>query len=169
MPLSIDPAGPDERHIIANLLQFYLYDFSEFDDEEGDTDPRGRFPDYPGLDDYWRLPDWHPFLFRVDGQLAGFALVCALARPSSERSWGMAEFFVMRRYRRMGYGRQAAVAIFDQLPGRWEIGELHANTGAIAFWRRVIAEYTTGRYSEIGTDDPSVRGPFQIFRTPGAS
>lgn len=165
MQLSVDPAGPEERATIANLMQLYLYDFSEFDDEGADVDERGRFPEYRYLDDYWRDPDRHPFLIRADGRLAGFALVRRLARPGSEPTWGMAEFFILRRYRRSGLGRRAAIVLFDRLPSRWEVGQIHANTGAIAFWRRVIAEYTAGRYSEVGTDDPAWEGPVQIFRT----
>ena len=165
MRLDVDPGRPDERDIVANLMQFYLYDVSEFDDEGADVDERGRVPDYADLDAYFHRADWHAFLFRVAGTLAGFALVRRLDRPGSEPTWGMAEFFVLRRYRRYGLGRQAAVALFDRFPGRWEVGEIHANTGAIAFWRRVIAEYTAGRYSEVGTDDPTWEGPVQIFRT----
>ena len=165
MRLTVEPATPAERDTLANLLQFYLYDFSEFHDEDADTDDTGRFREYRYLDDYWRDPDRHPFLFRVDGRLAGFALVRRLERPGSEPTWGMAEFFIMRRYRRLGLGRQAAVALFDRFPGRWEVGQVHENTGAIAFWRRVIAEYTAGRYSEVGTDDPNWPGPVQRFRT----
>jgi predicted acetyltransferase len=167
MRLSIEPARVDERDTIASLMQLYLYDFSEFDEEEGEVDASGRFPAYPYLDDYWRDPDRHPFLFRVDGRLAGFALIRRLERPGSEPTWGLAEFFILRRYRRLGLGRQAAITLFDRFPGRWEVGEIHENTAAITFWRRVIAEYTAGRYSEQGTDDPAWRGPVQIFRTPG--
>jgi predicted acetyltransferase len=165
MRLTVDPATPDERDTVANLLQFYLYDFSEFDPEEPDVDAGGRFG-YPDLDDYWREPGRHPFLFRVDGRLAGLALVRRLDRPGREPCWGLVEFFILRHYRRLGLGRQAAISLFDRFPGRWEVGEIHENTGAITFWRRVIAEYTAGRYSEQGTDDPAWRGPIQVFRTP---
>ena len=164
MEMEITPATPGERDILANLMQFYLYDFSEFDDEGGEVTATGLFPAYERLDDYWRDPDRFPFLFRVDGNLAGFALTRRLNRPGSEPTWGMAEFFIMRRYRRLGLGQRAAVALFDRFPGRWEVGQIHANTGAIAFWRRVIAAYTSGRYSERGADDPAWPGPVQIFR-----
>jgi predicted acetyltransferase len=166
MHLVVERATPAERAALANLLQLYLYDFSEFDDAEADVDASGRFQTAIDLEPYFARPDWHPFLFRVDGRLAGFALVRRLDRPGSEPHWSMDEFFILRRYRRRGFGRQAARALFDRFPGRWEVGELAANTGAIAFWRRVIAEYTGGRYSEEGAGDPHGQGPRQIFRTP---
>jgi predicted acetyltransferase len=168
MRITIDPAALDERATLVNLLQLYFYDFSEIiEDDDGEVDGRGRFPDYRYLDAYFDDPDRFPFLFRVDGRLAGCALVRRLAGPGDEPSWSMAEFFVLRRYRRRGVGRAAARDLFDRFPGRWEVGELHANTAAIRFWRRVIGEYTGGRYSEEGADDPATEGPLQIFRSPG--
>jgi predicted acetyltransferase len=170
MRLTVDPATPDEQPALANLLQLYFYDFSEFtDDDESEVDARGRFPDYPYLGAYFDDPDRFPFLIRLDGRLAGCALVRRLAGPGAEPSWSMAEFFVLRRYRRRGVGGVAARALFDRFPGRWEVGELRANTAAIRFWRRVIGDYTGGRYSEEGADDPAAEGPLQIFRTPDRS
>jgi predicted acetyltransferase len=167
MTITVERAVAAERDALANLLQLYLYDFSEFDDEEADVDATGRFQTAIDLDPYFARPDWHPFLFRAGGRLAGFALVHRLNRPGGEPSWGMAEFFVLRRYRRRGLGRRAARDLFDRFPGRWEVGELRANAGAVAFWRRVIDEYTGGRFSEEGADDPASDGPLQVFRAPG--
>ncbi|WP_238996488.1 hypothetical protein [Paenibacillus pinistramenti] len=60
----------------------------------------------------------------------------------------MAEFFVLKRFRRTGVGRTAAYALFDRFPGRWYISQLKTNTPAQAFWRAVVDEYTAGRYQE---------------------
>lgn len=168
MDLSIDRATAAERETLVNLLHLYFYDFSECSDgEDAEVDAAGRFPPYHRLDEYFTRPDWHPFLFRANGRLAGFALVRRLDRPGAEPSWGMAEFFVLRRHRRHGLGTRAATALFDRFPGRWEVGELRTNAGGIAFWRRVIGAYTGGRFAEEGTDDPAWEGPLQIFRSPG--
>jgi predicted acetyltransferase len=53
-------------------MQLYLYDFSEMCGD--DCDERGLF-EYEYLPRYWIEPERHPFLIRVDGKLAGFALV----------------------------------------------------------------------------------------------
>jgi len=65
-------AARDQEAIVANLLQLYAHDFSEFHwvDLAGD----GRFV-YAELPLYWSEPDRHPFLINVEGKLAGFVLV----------------------------------------------------------------------------------------------
>ncbi len=52
--------------------------------------------------------------------LLGFVLVNQHTYlPGSQYS--VAEFFIKRKYRKLGIGRQVAVRIFDLLRGRWEI------------------------------------------------
>ena len=62
----------EQAPILANLLQLYAHDFSEFLDVEIGAD--GKFT-YNPLPLYW-IEAWPAsFLLRVDGKLAGFALV----------------------------------------------------------------------------------------------
>lgn len=115
--------------VLERLLELYSYDFSEI--VGGDVDDQGAFG-YRHLDLYWTEPDRAPFLIRVDGQWAGFALV-RRGEPHD-----MAEFFIMRNYRRGGIGRTAAVNLISRFPGRWQIRQVPANQQAMEFWRRVI-------------------------------
>ena len=78
----------------------------------------------------------------------------------------MAEFFVMRRFRRHGVGEQAAGWLFDRFPGPWEVRQKKENQPATAFWRRAIGRYTDGRFDEEELDDERWRGPPQRFTTP---
>jgi predicted acetyltransferase len=96
-----------------------------------DVDEHGVFG-YQYLDHYWTEPDRHPFFIRADGYLAGFALV----RAGSPHD--MAEFFVMRKYRRGGIGISAARMVFERFPGEWQVRQLAANAGGTAFWRTAI-------------------------------
>jgi predicted acetyltransferase len=50
----------------------------------------------------------------------------------------MSEFFVMRKYRRGGVGREAARLVFALFPGAWQVRQLHGNDAATAFWRAVV-------------------------------
>src|SRR5260221_3272100 len=84
-----------DKPLLRQLLQLYQYDFTEFDPADVDDD---GFYRYPYFDNYWTEPERHPLLLRVDGNWAGFALVRA-GTPHD-----MAEFFVMRNYRRGGAG-----------------------------------------------------------------
>jgi predicted acetyltransferase len=92
---------------------------------------RGEYG-YRHLDLYWNEPDRHPFLFRVDAQWAGLALV--RTGPPTD----MAEFFVLRKYRRAGIGRRAAEEIFGMFPGAWTVRQQVDNPGATSFWRAAI-------------------------------
>lgn len=141
--LSIDPATVAEQSVIANLLQLYIHDFSELfaGTPRCDLDADGLYrPDIP-LDDWWRLPNHVPLLLRVDGRLAGFALINDQGHSRLAVDRNVAEFFIIRKYRHAGVGRAAALAIFNRFPGQWEAAVMRANTGARAFWARTIAEH----------------------------
>lgn len=130
------PAAANESAVLANLLELYAYDFSEFHDVELGAD--GRFG-YDKLPLYWTEPDRHPFLFRYRGKLAGFALVTkGPDMEDGERVWDMAEFFVLRRYRRRGTGAEATRQILSRLPGRWKIRVMESNKAGREFWARAI-------------------------------
>ncbi|MFI4914611.1 MAG: GNAT family N-acetyltransferase, partial [Steroidobacterales bacterium] len=59
-----------------------------------------------------------------------------------------AEFFIARGWRRRGIGQEAVRLLLDRFTGRWQITEFQRNAGAVQFWRRVVADYTDGRYQE---------------------
>jgi predicted acetyltransferase len=130
------PASRNEEPILANLLQLYIHDFSEL--LELDTGADGRFV-YPQLPLYWSDPGRYAFLVKVDGELAGFVLV----KTGSE--WDvrdMAEFFVLRRYRRRGVGTAIAHEVWRRFPGFWEVRVMEANIAAQHFWAQAISSFT---------------------------
>ncbi len=149
MQTELVPASVEDKLIIANLLQLYLYDFSEF---AGWAINEHGLYGYRYLDHYWTEPGRYPFLVRVDGELAGFALVRTLARGGRQENH-IAEFFVMRKFRRTGVGEAAARQLFDRFPGSWSVSQLDQNVAAQRFWRRVIGCYTRGSYTERRDDD----------------
>jgi len=89
-----------------------------------------------------------PIFHHGGGHYAGFVLVtkhCKYITDAAAHS--IAEFFVMRKYRKMGIGKQAAQDVFDMFPGLWEVRVLHINVTAIPFWSKVITEYTGGTHT----------------------
>ncbi|MCU1465149.1 MAG: hypothetical protein JWM72_1077 [Actinomycetia bacterium] len=122
-------ATVEDKPVLRRLLELYLHDFSEL--TYADVDAHGRFG-YPYLDLYWTEPERRPFLFRVAGRWAGFALV----RTGVPHD--MAEFFVLRKHRRTGVGVEAASDLFARFPGDWQVRQMTANAGATAFWHRAI-------------------------------
>ena len=149
--------------MLENLVQLYVYDWSELSGLDVGDD--GRFGDLP-LEPYW-VDDWrHPFLLRVGDRLAGFALILEHSRLTGAHGvFDMAEFFVMRRYRRQGVGIAAAFAAFDRFKGPWEVRQRDENAAATAFWHRAIGDYTRGNYEERRCDSPEWTGPVQTFST----
>lgn len=124
----IVPAGEEDRATVARLLQLYLYDFAAL---YGFPVGRDGLYEYDHLDRFWQ----HPYLIFADKELAGFALVidgCPITDDA--RAHFMAEFFVLRPYRRRGVGRAAVDVLFARHPGLWHIGVLPDNAPAFSFW-----------------------------------
>ncbi len=137
--VEIIPASSEQEPVVANLLELYAHDFSEFQHLE--LGPDGRFG-YKDLPRYWREPGLHPFLVRMDGKLAGLILVKkGSSILDNETDWDMTEFFVVRGYRRHGIGTEMAHQVWRLFPGRWEVRVLESNRSANRFWDHVITEY----------------------------
>jgi predicted acetyltransferase len=138
--VELDPALPEQMPILANLLELYAHDFSEF--HSLDIGANGRFG-YKSLPLYWREPNRHPFFIRVDSKLAGLALVKRGSEISGNQTvWDMAEFFVLRGCRRSGIGTLAAQEVWRRFPGLWEVRVMQSNHLANLFWGRAISDFT---------------------------
>ena len=156
--LQVRVATPDERLPVARMLELYQHDLSDVWDQ--DLDLHGEYG--YALDRYWGRPGHHAFVFRVASNFAGLALVDDAVHLPENDLW-LAQFFVMKKYRRRGVGSAAACAVFDRVRGRWEVGQMPLNLPAQAFWRRVISSYTGGRFVEQVLDDERWHGPLQCF------
>jgi predicted acetyltransferase len=132
-------AGREQEPILANLLELYIHDFSEFHNCEVGDD--GRFG-YRFLPLYWSEPYRHAFLIRTSGKLAGLVFVTGGPGATDNDSvWDMAEFFVLRGYRRRRIGTTVAHEVWRLLPGRWEVRVMHSNVSAQQFWARTISAF----------------------------
>jgi predicted acetyltransferase len=109
----------------AELLRTLLHDcLSEL----------GASTEYPYLPLYWEEAGRKPYLFFIEGRVAGFALV----REVGASVWEMAEFWVAPAYRRAGIGRAAALHLFRAPPGEWVVSSYPGNAAAEISWREVI-------------------------------
>ena len=147
--------------MLENLMELYLYDFSEIGGQDLHVGPDGRFS--YSLDEYFGGTDRHPFVIRVGEHLAGFALIKRGSETENDStSMDVAEFFVMRGYRRHGVGRAAAETLWDRFRGRWLVRVLLTNPRALSFWEGAVAAYTGGDF-EVGpgTSEPE---RWRVFR-----
>lgn len=136
----------EQKSILRQLIELYEYDFSEFNDS--DVNEQGYYG-YTYFDHYWTDENRFPYFIKFNEQYAGFVLVnsfCYLYENEPARS--IAEFFVMRKYRRRGIGKAVARKIFDKHRGNWEVLQHENNTASYQFWKEVISCYTEGVYKE---------------------
>ena len=164
MQITLLPAAASDKPALANLMQLYYYDLSEVNG--ADVDEHGRF-DSTCLDVYWTQADYHPFLIQVDQRLCGFALVNRQSRLHHPfHGHSIADFLILRRYRRQGVGRTAAMLLFDRFPGAWEVSSGADNVPGHVFWRGVVDHYTGGHYAETWIQTANWRGPVESFVVP---
>jgi predicted acetyltransferase len=159
--VSLDAATASDSVLLSNLLELYIHDLSEvFPHVE--LGPDGRFG-YDRLPRYWSEPDRRfPFLIRCDGRVAGFVLATRGSPAVDDPTvLDVAEFFVMRRYRRSGVGRDAAFLLWRRLPGKWTVRVSEGNASALAFWRGVVSEFAHGTETE--STLPGQPNPWRVF------
>jgi predicted acetyltransferase len=171
MDVSLEPVPYEQKSLLRNLLELAQHDYSEFNGKAVGRD--GLFG-YRYLDHYWTEEGRHALLVRADGEIAGFALVRPLPEsevPSSVTrelpagpgtpTRSLAEFLVLRKFRRKGIGRRAVLAVLDALPGRWHVSQEPGNEVATRFWRSVLSEHVDGGFIETREDG----WPTQWFTT----
>lgn len=148
MEIMILKAKEEDQEIIQNLGRFYVYDMSRYCGflEGWQTPSNGLYESF-SFSRYWEEPHRYPFLVHVDNELAGFVLVNKIG-STPEIDWNMAEFFIVAKFQGKGIGRDVAEKIFSQFRGKWEVMQIPENKGAIAFWEKVVDQYTSGNFKK---------------------
>ena len=175
MDIQILEASEEDFPVVQNLVRFYVYDMSETMGWPCPED--GLYGGCDDIPEYWwtgstpeeleainqKLPIYipynmhfdrwppgyrgHPFIVRVGGELAGFAMIKQLG-TNHEADYDVGEFFIVRKFRGKGVGKSVAHNLFDRFPGIWQVRQMIEHKPAQAFWRQVIANYTGNRYQE---------------------
>lgn len=159
--VTLQVATREQEPALANLLELYLHDMSEsFPLRIGDN---GRFG-YAWLPTYWAEPERRSAYFIRKGEsLAGFVLVTCGSPADPEPKPGVldvAEFFVLRRFRRSGVGRAAIHQLWDMRPAHWFVRVSEGNRPGLAFWPKVVSEYGA-EFTEKRT--PGRHFPWRVF------
>lgn len=130
MDVAVTCASRSDREVVGRLLELNAYEFSRVDGRSIGAD---ALYGYPHLDAYWSEAGRFPYLIRVDGELAGFALVSRVGAD-----WYVSEFLVLPKFRRTGVGTRAAREVFAAHPGSWRVHQVVHHEQATRFWRRSI-------------------------------
>ncbi|NUU38013.1 GNAT family N-acetyltransferase [Pseudomonas sp. C2B4] len=141
--IALHAAQRDELETIENLMQFYTYDFSQWLPLK--LSEHGFFNVQP-KPDYWRNPATHPFLIRVDDELAGFVTVDDDTHLPGAR-YNMGYLFVARRFRGQGVAKFVVSTLLSRFPGQWQIFHIDANQTARCFWTSVIPTLSPGGFT----------------------
>lgn len=146
--ISLQLATRAQESTLANLLELYMHDMSEvFPLRISDE---GKFG-YAWLPTYWAEPDRRfPYLIRSESAgLLGFVLT-TVGSPGSDdpNCLDVAEFFVLRRFRRSKVGTTAIQMLWDQRPGHWVVRVSEGNPEGSGFWPNVVAAYSGGKFTE---------------------
>jgi predicted acetyltransferase len=113
---------------------------------------------------YWTDTDANfAFLIKCGDQVAGFALATR-GSPATQDATDLdvAEFFILRGYRRSGIGRCAAATLWDSIPGRWIVRVSETNQAGVSFWGKAIAAYTGESCAEAVA--PGATPGWRVFR-----
>ncbi|MGF7056833.1 hypothetical protein [Brassicibacter mesophilus] len=75
-------------------------------------------------------------MIRVNKNWGEFALVRKIGINLEDNNvYSIAEFFVVKKYRKLGVGKGVAKMIFDRFKGEWKVGQIENNALAQYFWR----------------------------------
>src|SRR5688572_8520550 len=90
------------------------------------------------------------FIVLREQEPVGFAVVQRGVSGAADpkRHYRLSEFFIRKPFRNRGVGRGAAMLIFARYAGEWTVPEQSRNPRAIKFWRRVVSEFTNGKFRE---------------------
>jgi len=142
--LTISKLGPENEVLLRNLYEHYIHDMSEW--LPLDTRADGSYSFDTAM--LWR-EGYEVYLAREGELIVGFAITGTAAEWSAAAgAHDVHEFFILRRFRRTGAGKQLAEHIFNLYPGGWVVRVLENNLPAVPFWRAAVAAFTGGAYIE---------------------
>lgn len=131
MEVEIVEIKEEEKEVLLNLIEKYLYEFSQW--EKTDVNVEGNYG-YEYLDCYFEEENRYPYFIKVDGKLAGFAMISDYPEvPEETTDYCLSELFVMHKYRRGGVGRKAVNSVLDKHHGKWQLKRHPHNTVSVKF------------------------------------
>jgi predicted acetyltransferase len=163
--VTLEAATAKDLPCIENLMQFYNYDLSQHYPIH--LAEHGLYALRPKTA-YWAKPEVVPFIVRVDGVVAGFAVVDDAVQCDRSK-FNMGYFFIAQAHRGSGVGSYVLRALLTRFIGRWEIYHLAKNTQAARFWSGALSKHVVGPIThsqEIIDNESCVLYQFTTAHTP---
>lgn len=131
----------DEKEILKQLLEFYLYDFNLY--YEDDLNNKGRF-DFLNVEPYFNLNNHKAYFIKVKGNFAGFVLLIR-----NNGIYTIEEFWIMPKYRKGYFAFNVLSKIIDMCHGKVEFVILNQNEK----WLNVVKYLANKNYKVINTEE----------------
>jgi predicted acetyltransferase len=96
--------------------------------------------DYKYFDDYWSDVRRHPLFIIKSNEVVGFTLIRKLDNIYISIH-EVAEFCILPKHRRNGYGNKAVEELLLNYPGYWRIQVYDRNKIAFLFWENIIENH----------------------------
>ena len=135
---------PEDRELLWNINQKYLYEMTNFYDDE--LDGEGNLH-YGYFEEYFADPERKAFFLYEGKTLVGFAMIHPYSNIGGKPDYVLAEFTVFPMYRRKHLAAAAAKEIFGRFGGGWEVKYSEKNTAAKSLWNKVTEGYGPARVS----------------------
>lgn len=132
----------EEKEKLYRLLQFALYDGSQYIDNNINED---IIYEYGWFDNYFTDDDRYAYFIKSGNNYIGMVLVNENLKYIKHGK-SVSEFLILPRFRRCHIGKKVAYDIFNMFKGKWEVQPMENNPIAYSFWKNIINEYTNGNY-----------------------
>ena len=133
--ISLELAHKDQKELMKNLMALYLHDLSSYVDDL-EINQEG-FLEYDGLDLFWEKKELIPLLIHYKGNVIGFVLLASPPYAPKGIDICIHEFFILRKYRKLGLGTKAIEELMQQYKGKYYVMQLEKNKPALEFWRNL--------------------------------
>jgi predicted acetyltransferase len=154
--LAISRIGPESDVLLRNLFEHYIHDLAGW--FEIDTKADGSYS--YDTSSVWRN-GYDAYLAKAGDSIAGFALVGSAAEWLGDiGAHDIHEFFVIRRFRRRGFGQRMATLLWNEHPGEWLVRVLEANAPAVMFGEPRSRSTRTVRIERSAGSPADARGCF---------
>ena len=131
----------NDKEVLRNLLEYYLYDFNYYYEE--DLNENGRF-EFIGVEPYINNNFYKAFFILVDNHYAGFVLTYT----GKEKSV-VEEFWIMPKYRKGMFAFEVLTKVLSKMNDKIEFVILNKNER----WLKVVDYWIRKNYQVLSMEN----------------
>jgi predicted acetyltransferase len=141
MDFKLEKVNEEEKEILKNLLEFYLYEFNVY--YEDDVNQKGRF-DFIDVEPYFKNNKNKAIFIKVNNNYAGFVLI-----SDKNETKCIEEFWIMPKYRKGFFAFQVLKEVIEEINGKIEFIIINQNER----WMKVLKYLINKHYKVISEEN----------------